>query len=79
MLDRDVVQEFLEERFEENEIQIPKEIKTNDLIEAFCLYTEDDYYEWLKDNYKSFFEGLDWNLIKERMEHYKETHKQNFE
>ena len=79
MLDRDVVREFLEEKFEEDKIQIPKEIKIANLTEAFCLYTEDDYYEWLKDNYKSFFEGLDWNWIKERIKHYKETYKENFE
>jgi hypothetical protein len=78
MLDRDVVREFLEERFEEGAIQIPKEIKIEDLTEAFCLYTEDDYYEWLKDNYKSFFEGLDWNWIKGRIKHYKQTQKEKF-
>ena len=78
MLDRDVVQEFLEERFKEDGTQIPKEVKIDDLIEAFCLYTEDDYYEWLKDNYKSFFESLDWNWIKERIQHYKQTQKEKF-
>jgi len=78
MLDRDVVQEFIEESFEENEIRIPKAIKILDLTEAFCLYIEDDYYEWLKDNYNSFFEDLDWNLIKERIQHYKKTFKENF-
>jgi hypothetical protein len=67
MLDRDVVQEFLEERLEEVEIKLPKDIKMEDLTEVFCLYTEDDYYEWLKDNYKSFFEGMDWNWIRERI------------
>jgi len=25
------------------------------LVETFCKYVEDDYYEWLKDNFKSFF------------------------
>jgi hypothetical protein len=79
MLDRDVVQEFIEERFEEVKIQIPKEIKMEDLTEAFCLYTEDDYFEWLKDNYKSFFDGSNWNWIKERIQHYKKTYKENFE
>jgi hypothetical protein len=79
MLDRDVVQEFIEDKFEENEIQIPKAIKILDLTEAFYLYIEDDYYEWLKDNYNSFFEGFDWNWIKERIQHYKKTYKENFE
>jgi hypothetical protein len=78
MLDRRVVQEFLEERFEEVKIQIPEEVKIENLTEAFCLYTEDDYYEWLKDNYKSFFDGLDWNRIMEKIQQYKQTYKDNF-
>ena len=35
MLDREVVQEFLEERFEDNEVRIPKRIPIKDLTEAF--------------------------------------------
>ena len=75
MLDREVVKEFLEEEFEEREIEIPKEIKKLELVETFCKYVEDDYYEWLKDNYKSFFHslpqnGTDWDWIRERIEHY---------
>lgn len=33
---------------------------------------EDDYYEWLKDNFKSFFNhgSPHWNRIKGRVEHY---------
>jgi hypothetical protein len=36
------------------------------LVEAFCQYVEGDYYEWLKDNFKSFFgDGeLDWEWIR---------------
>jgi len=67
MLDRSVVQEFLEEKFADSKVQTPKDIKIEDLTEAFCLYTEDDYYEWLKDNYKSFFESMDWGWIRERI------------
>jgi hypothetical protein len=34
-----------------------------------CQYVEDDYYEWLKDNFKSFFgDGeLDWEWIREKI------------
>jgi hypothetical protein len=33
------------------------------------LDLEDDYYEWLKDNFKSFFGGgeVDWEWIKGRI------------
>ena len=69
MLGRDVVEEFLDCRLKELKIRIPKDIKKEALVEAFCQYVEDDYYEWLKDNFKSFFgDGeLDWEWIRERV------------
>jgi len=70
MLDREVVKKFLQEKLEG--IEIPKGISINNLVETFCKYVENDYYEWLKDNFKSFFNhgNPDWNWIKERIEHY---------
>ena len=64
--DRDVVEEFLDCQFEELELEIPKDISREQLVEAFCQYVEDDYYEWLKDNFKSFFElgEPDWDWIR---------------
>lgn len=50
MLDRAVVEEFLEEKFKEDEIKIPQDIKMTDLVETFCLYIEDDYYQWQNKN-----------------------------
>lgn len=75
MLDRQVVKEFLEEELKDAEIEMPKDISEKALIETFCLYTEDDFYEWLKDNYKSFFQsspknGTDWDWIRGRIKHY---------
>ncbi len=73
MLDRGVVKELLEEELKEREIRIPNGISKEALIEIFCKYTEDDYYEWFKDNFKSFFNhgNPDWNWIKHRIKHYK--------
>jgi hypothetical protein len=70
MLDRQVVKEFLQDELEG--IEVTKGISTDDLVEAFCRYTEDYYYEWLKDNFKTFFdrENPDWNWIKERIDYY---------
>jgi len=70
MLDRDVLKEFLEEKLAG--IEIPKEISFDNLVETFCKYTEDDYYEWLKDNFKSFFNhgNPDWSWIREKIEKY---------
>jgi hypothetical protein len=64
MLDRNVVEEFLDCKLED--IEIPDDIDKQALVEAFCQYTEDDYYEWLKDNFKSFFNhgDPDWEWIK---------------
>jgi len=67
MLDRDVVKEFLDREFEDTEV--PEDIDRNKLVEAFCDYVEDDYYEWLKDNFKSFFNhgDPDWEWVRERI------------
>ncbi|MBM3251272.1 MAG: hypothetical protein FJZ11_00620 [Candidatus Omnitrophica bacterium] len=73
MLDRDVVEDLLKEELKERGIRVPKGIFKKTLTETFCRYTEDDYYEWLKDNFQSFFNDSvpDWDWIKERIEHYK--------
>ena len=52
MLDRKVVREFLNEELEG--IEIPDDIFKESLVETFCKYVEDDYYEQLKDNFKTF-------------------------
>jgi glycerophosphoryl diester phosphodiesterase len=70
MLDRSVVTEFIFEQFKEVNLRIPKSVKKQELVEAFCQFTEDDYYEWLKDNFKTFFNHYnpDWIWIKNYIE-----------
>lgn len=70
MLDRAVGEEFLDEELED--IEIPADIPKSILVETFCRYTEFDYYEWLKDKYKSFFNHGDpnWDWIKDRIKQY---------
>ena len=67
MLDRQVVEEFLDDKLED--LEVPKDISKDALVEAFCQYTEDDYYEWLKDNFKSFFNhsNPDWDWIRDKI------------
>jgi len=69
MLDRQVVKEFLDCKFKDLDLEAPKDIPKDALVEAFCQYTEDDYYEWLKDNFKSFFEhgNPDWEWIRGKL------------
>jgi len=67
VLDRKVIREFLDEELKE--IEIPEDIFKEALVEAFCKHIEDDYYEWLKDNFKSFFNygNPDWQWIREKI------------
>ena len=72
MLDREAVREFLDEELKEK--KIPKDIFKEELVETFCKYVEYDYYEWLKDNFKSFFNygNPDWQWVRERIKKYEE-------
>ena len=72
MLDRNVVEEFIVEELNDLELKIPRNVSKTKLVEAFCQYVENDYYEWLKDNFNSFFEGAetDWNWIRDRIKEY---------
>jgi len=77
MLDRDVVEEFLDCEFEDIELEIPAGISKEELVGAFCQYVEDDYYEWLKDNFKAFFNhgDPDWEWIREKVKVLAPEHK----
>jgi hypothetical protein len=72
MLDRAVVKEFLEDKFKDIGLEMPTDISIEVLVETFYKYTENDYYEWLKDNFKSFFNrgNPDWNWVRERIKYY---------
>ena len=54
-------------------MEIPKDIFKETLVEAFCKYVEDDYYEWSKDNFKSFFNygDPDWKWVREKIKEYR--------
>lgn len=80
MLDRGVVEEFLDAEFEDTDCEIPEDVSKRDLVETFALYVEDDYYEWLKDNFKSFFNhwDIDWDWIRDRIKRYKQNYPNSF-
>ncbi len=69
MLDRKVVEGFLDLEFEDRDWEIPEDIPKDALVEVFCQYVENDYYEWLKDNFKSFFNhgNPDWEWIRKKI------------
>jgi len=73
MLDRNVIKEFLSEELQG--INIPQDIVIDDLTETFCKFVEDDYYEWIKDNFHSFFNyyNPDWDWIRKRINNNKEN------
>jgi hypothetical protein len=70
MLDRKAVREFLVEELKG--MEIPDDIFKEAVVKTFCKYVEDDYYEWLKDNFKSFFNyrNPDWQWTRERIKKY---------
>ncbi len=35
-------------------MEIAKDVFKKELVNTFCKYVEDDYYEWLKDNLNYF-------------------------
>lgn len=72
MLDRAVVNEFLDSQFQDAALALPPDISKAILIETFSQFTEDDLAEWLKDNFKSFFNhgNPDWAWIRGRIAYY---------
>ena len=72
MLDREAVCCFLQIQFEKWGIEPPTDISMDMLLETFCRFVEEDYYEWLKDNFKTFFNhgNPDWEWIKGRIKEY---------
>lgn len=60
-IDREVIAEFLEEKLNGD---IPEDVSIDDLTCIFAEYVENDFYEWLKDNFKSFFNSYSWMDIK---------------
>ena len=72
MLDREDVKEFLRDQFADLKIEVPEGFDVDSLADAFCKYAEDDYYEWFRDNFKSFFNhgDPDWNHIREKIAQY---------
>jgi hypothetical protein len=69
MLDKKAVESFLDGELSDMEIEIPEDISKEALVETFCRYVEEDYYEWLKDNFKSFFNhgSPDWKWIRAKI------------
>jgi hypothetical protein len=74
-IDRKVVEEYLNNEFEDSDWEIAEDISKSVFVETFCLYVEDDLGEWLNDNFKSFFNhgDIDWDWIRDRIKHYAES------
>ena len=74
MLDHAVIEDFLNKEFDDLDLKIPDDISRSALVDIFCNYTENDYYEWLKDNFKSFFDhgNPDWDWIRNEINSHKE-------
>ncbi len=80
MLDRLVVEDFLDAEFDDSSIEIPDNINKAELVETFALYVENDLYEWLKDNFSSFFDHIDsdWSWVEDTIARYKREEPTHF-
>ncbi len=69
MLDRDSIEEFLDSELEYLEVEVPGDIPRPALVEAFCDYIEAEYHEWLRENFRSFFNDgdPDWDWVREQI------------
>jgi hypothetical protein len=69
MLDREVVEEFLDWELAELDLAVPPDVPMEALVEAFCRFIEDSYDEWLRSNFRTFFNhgNPDWEWIRERL------------
>ncbi len=74
MLDREAVEGFLDSELEYLGVEVPQDIAKGALVDAFCEYVEEDYYQWLRQNLASFFNDgdPDWDWIREKLETYEE-------
>ena len=76
MLDRKVARELLDEELQEN--KIPKNVFKEELVRTFRKYVKDNYYEWLKDNFKLFFNygNPNWQWTRKRIKKHGEWKKE---
>lgn len=70
MLDRAVIADLVKGEMKEQDIKLPQNMNFKKLVETFCQFMENDYYEWFRDNYKTFFNhgNPSWKQIKEQIQ-----------
>lgn len=66
-LGKEFLIEYLREELEDDEMELPDDISLDDLADAFMDYLEVDIYDWLRENYRSFFKDHDWDWVRERI------------
>ena len=69
MLDREVVEEFLDWELADLDLEVPEDIPREALVEAFCQYIEERYDAWLRASFRAFFNhgDPDWEWIRGRL------------
>ncbi|MBI4301552.1 MAG: hypothetical protein HY664_03000 [Chloroflexi bacterium] len=66
IIDELFIRDYLRERLEDDEIELPDGVSLDDLADDFMEYIEIDIYEWLRDNYRSFFRDFDWEPVSKK-------------
>ena len=53
-IDRERLQNYLQSRLEDDELELPPGVTIAELTDQFSAYLEIDLYDWLRENYRSF-------------------------
>ena len=53
-IDRERLQNYLQSRLEDDELELPPGVTIEELTDQFSAYLEVDLYDWLRENYRSF-------------------------
>ena len=59
-IDREQLQNYLQSRLEDDELEPPPGVTIEELTDQFSAYLEIDLYDWLRENYRSFLRERDW-------------------
>ena len=62
-IDRPFIERYLRETLEVDEIQLPEDLRMNDLTDALVERLEVALNEWLKDNYEALVDNFVWDRI----------------
>ncbi|MEA3500390.1 MAG: hypothetical protein U9R41_05150 [Candidatus Marinimicrobia bacterium] len=67
MINREDIKQLFMEELEDQNISIPDNVNTNDLVNHFIKFIEFDIYDWFHSNFNDYINDLilsDWENVK---------------